>query len=368
MIGMTRLIAGKVRVNFEDLTGPVASWIDTVFGPLEAAPHVDAPTEITIRFVDHIPMDGSGQLWPLPIGQLRDGGLSFADHLGHGAAMHFPLSETEVLVSRDIDPWFFQRWIYIPLLKASLWQQRISLMHAAGVSVDGHHIAISGWAGAGKTPVILRLLAQGAEFLGDDWIAISEDGTVHPISAQLNLNSHHRKYIDAARWPGSESRVLPMAVKLGRYLSKVLSKHRKISLGFARLADAAAAGGKVKASLTDIYPSSRMARSGKLEALFFMPRAKTLAPEMAHLSEVIAATSRSELLYCDDLESAVRYTCPGLLDGALFGTVAEEMSVIASALFPVHKELMATTGSVTTVDRLASHITEVVMRRDRAVA
>ncbi len=368
MIGMTRLIAGTVRLNFEDLTGPVASWIDTVFGPLEAAPHIDALTEITIRFVDHTPSEGTGQLWPLPIGQLSDGGLSFADHLGHGAAMHFPLDETEILVSRHIDPWFFQRWIYIPLLKASLWQHRISLIHAAGVSIEGHHIAISGWAGAGKSPVILRLLSQGAEFLGDDWLAISEDGTVHPISAQLNLNSHHRKHIDADRWPGSESRVLPVAVKVGRWLSKSLSKYRKVSLGFARLADAAAAGGKVKASLTDIFPQGRMACSGKLEALFFMPRAKTLTPEIPHLAEVIAATSRSELLYCDDLESAVRYTCPGLLDGPLFGTVPEEMSVMSSALFPVHKELITTNGSVGTVDRLAAHITDVVVGRERAVA
>lgn len=365
MIGMTRLIAERVRFNFEDIDGPVERWMNTVFGPMDASPNVEAATEITFRFVDGVDRDGS-RLWPLPMGHNRDGSLWFADHLERSAVLRFPLSDNEIVVDRNIDPWFFQRWLYFPLLRASLWQHRVSLVHGAGIVVDGHRIAISGWAGAGKSPIMLRLLGEGAELIGDDWMAMTEDGTVYPVSAQMNLNTWHRPYVDPSRWPGSRSQTLPRMKRVAQSLSRATARYPKASMGFARVADAASSAGKMKVALHDIFPSARVAAPGKLEALFFIPRDGCFAPEASKLPEVMAASSRSELLHCDDFESTVRFSYPGLLDAPLYGSVTEECTLMAQAFFPIHKEVIEHDCSFAAVTRFASHIKDVVadMRRE----
>jgi hypothetical protein len=280
----------------------------------------------------------------------------FEDHLGYRAALRLPLSENEILVDRRIDPWFFQRWIYVPLLKASLWQHGMSLIHGAGAEIDGNHVVVSGWAGAGKSRMILRLIADGARFFGDDWVALAEDGTVHAVSAQMNLNSGHRQYLDADRWPGRDPKLLPRLQKAAKVAARAATKYPKASMGFARIADAATAAGKIKVSLADVFPEAQVADAGPLKALFFVPRSGTFQPEPAQLPEMIAATSRSELLYTDDLESVLRYTFPGTLDGSLFGSVVEETTLITSGLFAAHKEILRPAYSPAEVERTASHI------------
>lgn len=358
MIGFSRLIADTVRINLEDVDGPIESWIATVFGPLDGGAGKTAKTDITIRFVDHVPT-GKGRLWPLPVGQVEDG-LSFTDHLGYSAAMRFPLSENEILVDRKIDPWFFQRWIYMPLIKASLWKHGISLMHSAALKIDGRRVAITGWAGAGKTPIMLSLLERGAELIGDDWVALTEDGTVFPLSAQLNLTDSHEPFVAPSRWPGTKGSCVPIVKKAAERSSKLFGRFRKLSLGLARVADAAAAAGKMKLCLTDVYPEAKIAAGGPLDAVFVLARAGMDAPPMEMLPEVLAASSRSELLYCDDFESVIRFSLPGLLKEPLFGSVNQETSLFARATFGVHREAAGHDRSVPKVSALTDHILDVL--------
>jgi hypothetical protein len=366
MIGMTRLIAGKVRFNFENLDGPVGAWIDTVFGPLKAEPHVEAATEITFRFVDSVPKP-AGRLWPVPIGQ-TDQGLWFGDHLERGALMSFPLTDNDILVERDIDPWFFQRWLYFPLLRASLWQHRICLVHAAGVTVNNKRVAISGWTGAGKSPIALDLLERGSGFISDDWFAMSAEGVVSPISAQLNLNSHHQPYIDPARWPGSSSNGVQKIAKGAKAASRSMKKWPKVSMGFARVADVASAAGKVKVPVNQVFPDAKVSESGPLDTFVFVPRQGTNVPSVDAIPEALAASGRSELMYCEDFESAIRFSYPGLLTRPLFASLTEEMEVIASGMSMTTK-LIAGQGDVPRgVKDLASHIEEATAGADGRTA
>jgi hypothetical protein len=366
MIGMTRLIAGKVRFNFEDLSGPVAAWIDTVFGPLNAEPHVEAATEIAFRFVDKVAKP-AGRMWPVPAGQ-TDQGLWFGDHLDRGALMRFPLHDSEILVERDIDPWFFQRWLYFPLLRASLWRHRICLVHAAGVTVNGKRVAISGWTGAGKSPVALKLLEHGGGFISDDWFALSSDGVVSPISAQLNLNSHHQGYIDPARWPGSRSTAVHKITKGAKTASKSTKKWPKVSMGFARLADVASAAGKVKVPVNQVFPDAEMAASGPLDAFVFVPRQGTNVPTIDAIPEALAASGRSELLYCEDFESVVRFSYPGLLTHSLFGSISEEMEIITSGMSATTKVIAGESETPRRVSDLAACIVKMTANADGRTA
>lgn len=353
MIGISRCVAGKVRFNFEDLSGPVGRWIESAFGPLEACAHLEMPTEITIRFVDRIDRSATA-LRPLPLGPTEDGLLA-TDHLGHKALISFPISDREILVERDIDPWFFQRWIYMPLLRASLWQHRVTLIHAAGVELDNKRVVFSGWSGAGKSPLALRMMAEGGRLIGDDWIALSEDGTVYPVTAHLNLNTWHAPHL-GDRSHVVDKRWLRRVGSLASAATRLFRRYPKASMGFSYAAKALSAAGKTKVSIADVFPGAEMASAGRVDAFYFLPMPGMADPKPRDMAEMVAASVRSELLYMDDLENTIRFSFPQLLDGPLFGPLEDEAGVIAAGLFPAHRSIIHSDGSASHTKRVVGRI------------
>jgi len=51
----------------------------------------------------------------------------------------------------------------------------MTLIHATGVFLDGKGIVITGPSGAGKSDLALRLMALGAELIGDDYVEVAQD-------------------------------------------------------------------------------------------------------------------------------------------------------------------------------------------------
>jgi len=60
-------------------------------------------------------------------------------------------------------------------------------LHASAFTFDGQGILATGWAKGGKTEMLLAYMAQGAKFIGDDWIYVDPNrgyvyGTDRPFS------------------------------------------------------------------------------------------------------------------------------------------------------------------------------------------
>lgn len=51
----------------------------------------------------------------------------------------------------------------------------MTLIHATGIFFDGKGVLIKGPSGAGKSDLALRLMALGAELIGDDYVEVSRN-------------------------------------------------------------------------------------------------------------------------------------------------------------------------------------------------
>ncbi len=73
-----------------------------------------------------------------------------------------------------------------------LWVQRhdLLMLHAAAVGKDGHGVLIAGHGGTGKSTLACSCLADGFDFISDDYCLLSAAGfrTVYPIYTNVSLN------------------------------------------------------------------------------------------------------------------------------------------------------------------------------------
>jgi len=60
------------------------------------------------------------------------------------------------------------------------------LIHATGIYVDGRGVLLRGPSGSGKSDLALRMMARGAELIGDDYIRLSgaENGSLLMAAAE----------------------------------------------------------------------------------------------------------------------------------------------------------------------------------------
>jgi hypothetical protein len=66
--------------------------------------------------------------------------------------------------------------LLMPILNLTVLSRGALPLHASAFNYNGKGILITGWAKGGKTEVLLAFAAKGAEYVGDEWVYISEDG------------------------------------------------------------------------------------------------------------------------------------------------------------------------------------------------
>jgi hypothetical protein len=76
--------------------------------------------------------------------------------------------------------------IITPLIGFQLNRNRLSLVHAAGISFGGNAFLFTGFGGSGKTSIVLRFLERGLKLLGDDHV-ILDRSKVLPFPTAISL-------------------------------------------------------------------------------------------------------------------------------------------------------------------------------------
>lgn len=62
----------------------------------------------------------------------------------------------------------------------------MTLIHATGIYIDGRGVLLRGPSGSGKSDLALRMMARGADLIGDDYISLcrAENGEVLMAAAE----------------------------------------------------------------------------------------------------------------------------------------------------------------------------------------
>jgi hypothetical protein len=76
-------------------------------------------------------------------------------------------------------------------LRKRLAEEGRALVHASGVTMDGHTTLFPAWRGAGKTNTLLSLLRAGGDFMSDDRLWVGSDGSVQGYPLAVNMQPYN---------------------------------------------------------------------------------------------------------------------------------------------------------------------------------
>lgn len=126
--------------------------------------------------------------------------------------------------------------LLIPILNLTAISKGVLPLHASALIYDGKGILLTGWAKGGKTETLLAFAANGAEYVGDEWVYLSSDGQhmygiPEPIRVwywHLQEMSHYKEMV--SRWDLVRLRALNLFVNSLEWLeSSSLGRRSAIS-------------------------------------------------------------------------------------------------------------------------------------------
>jgi hypothetical protein len=166
---------GVVAIRLVGDTPADAAAVTRQLGPISA--RLNRDPDIVIRFVDQLPTSS-----PIKYLGLDDAGFTedafFVLRSKHKSAtrVQIPFERVgqtcEIVCERGLPavP------LLLPILNLTALSKGVLPLHASAFIYEGKGILVTGWAKGGKTETLLAFMANGAEYVGDEWIYVSGDG------------------------------------------------------------------------------------------------------------------------------------------------------------------------------------------------
>lgn len=181
---------GFVGVRLVAPTRADIARITRQLGPLQA--QRSDPPDITVRFVDRMPESG-----PLTYAGWRDSGFAGDDFYllrgrdGVQARTRIAMADVggrcEIVCERGVGP--------VPhlltVINLTALAKGVLPLHASAFTFRGKGVLATGWAKGGKTETLLAFAARGAHYVGDEWVYLTSDGTMHGIPEPIRLWHWH---------------------------------------------------------------------------------------------------------------------------------------------------------------------------------
>ncbi|MEX2654691.1 MAG: hypothetical protein WD532_06630 [Acidimicrobiia bacterium] len=207
-------IAGLVTERLEHanrLGESAAGYVAHALAPLVTTDLDATEPAIVVTVVDEVPVPRDGAEYGVRLGP--NGTVWIGDHRGRGGLLSVTKGGGTVLLDRNADASVLSR-LRVPLLEIALSAAGGGTLRAAGVQVDGLRLGIAGWAGMGKSRIVLELLSRhGGRLLGDDLLAVTREGEIATLSCRVTVRPEHRNLLPRslrrrARMRQSGARVL----------------------------------------------------------------------------------------------------------------------------------------------------------------
>ena len=157
-------------------------------GPVQRT--LNREPDIVVRFVDELPAHDLQWLEYGRTGYTEDG-FYVLQHGKRPARARVPLAQVggtcEIVCQRGLGP--------VPLLMGIVNVTALGRgclpLHASAFVHRGAGVLVTGWAKGGKTGSLLAFGAEGAEFVGDDWILLTSDGRLLGTPQPMRVQGWH---------------------------------------------------------------------------------------------------------------------------------------------------------------------------------
>jgi hypothetical protein len=170
--------------------GVVTRQLGLIQGTLAREP------DIVIRFVDQLPISSKIRYLGLDnAGFTHDAFLVLRSKHKSRAKVQIPFEQIgrqcQIVCERGLSavP------LLIPILNLTVLSKGALPLHASAFTYDGTGVLTTGWAKGGKTETLLAFMANGARYVGDEWVYLSDDGQrMYGIPEPIRLwNWHFRE-------------------------------------------------------------------------------------------------------------------------------------------------------------------------------
>lgn len=182
---------GLVGIRLLDAGPDETAAVSRQLGPIRST--LDREPDIVVRFVDRLPDTGDVRLLGVDdAGFTEDAFLVLRSRFKSRACVQIPFQDIghrcEILCERGL----IQVPLLIPILNLTALARGVLPLHASAFNYRGTGIVATGWSKGGKTETLLAFMAQGAEYVGDEWVYFRPDGTVvYGIPEPIRLWSWH---------------------------------------------------------------------------------------------------------------------------------------------------------------------------------
>ena len=167
---------GIVGIHLLNATPNDVAAVKRQLGPIQKA--LSKTPDIVIRFVDRLSFSS-----PVHFLGLDDAGFTddafFVFRGKHQARVRVQIpfhqignGQCEIVCESGVPAVPF----LIPILNLTAISKGALPLHASAFNYNGKGILTTGWSKGGKTETLLAFAANGAEYIGDEWVYISSDG------------------------------------------------------------------------------------------------------------------------------------------------------------------------------------------------
>lgn len=167
---------GKVGIRLLNATPGDIAAVKRQLGPIEAT--LTRTPDIVIRFVDQLNFKSSVRYLGIDdVGYTDDSFLVFRGKQKARVKAQIPFDQIggdqlQIVCESGLPavP------LLMPILNLTMLSRGVLPLHASAFHYNGKGILVTGWAKGGKTEMLLAYAAHGAEYIGDEWVYIAEDG------------------------------------------------------------------------------------------------------------------------------------------------------------------------------------------------
>lgn len=166
---------GIVGIRLVDASPKDITTIVRQIGPIQA--ELNREPDIVIRFVDDLPVTSTIKFLEVDeAGYTDEAFLILRSKHKSRARVQIPFEQIgnfcEIVCERGLSA--------VPMLIAIINMTALRKgalpLHASAFTYNGKGVVATGWAKGGKTETLLGFIANGAEYVGDEWVYLSADG------------------------------------------------------------------------------------------------------------------------------------------------------------------------------------------------
>ena len=216
---------GLAGIRLVDASPSDAAAVTRQLGPIQA-PLAREP-DIVIRFVERL--STSSQVRYLGVdeaGFTDDAFLVLRSKFKARARVQIPFAQIGKRCEIICETGLPAVPLLIPILNLTVLSKGAIPLHASAFTYNGTGVLTTGWSKGGKTETLLAFMAQGAEYIGDEWVYITADGQrMYGIPEPIRVWDWHLHDLPRYRTlVGRSDRARLGAIKLVQSVDRVMPK------------------------------------------------------------------------------------------------------------------------------------------------